>query len=254
MAKNERLDCVLGLVSHGADINAKDNQANTALHIAVELANVAVTKALLVFDADLSLVNNEGSTAWDLAMKKVEESGIMDFKDREGILYALYAIGAGGCSTPVGKNGQEIDFKKIRQSLAPQQKRLRSVFDEMLANKAQKMRSKKVEAGRNRGRLLSLDGGGMKGLVLTRMLLSMEKALEAPIPHCFDWVAGTSTGGILALALVTGKSVLECQCLYMKLKDKVFVGNKPYDSKPLENLLQEYFGSHTKMSEIQHPK
>ena len=86
------------------------------------------------------------------------------------------------------------------------------------------------------------------------MLLSMEKIWQTPISHCFDWVAGTSTGGILALALVTGKTVLECQILYMKLKDKVFVDSKPYNTKPLEELLQAEFGLETKMFDIKEPK
>lgn len=108
------------------------------------------------------------------------------------------------------------------------------------------------KSGKN-GRLLSLDGGGIKGLVLTRILLSMEKEFGVPIVHCFDWIAGTSTGGILALAIASGKSVLECQSLYFRLKDKVFVDSKPYSTKPLESLLQETFGL-TKMKDIQHPK
>ena len=41
------------------------------------------------------------------------------------------------------------------------------------------------------------------------MLLSMEKAWDAKIIDCFDWMAGTSTGGILALAL--GKVFIEIE-------------------------------------------
>lgn len=122
------------------------------------------------------------------------------------------------------------------------------MFDEVLANAVKKG----GKSGKN-GRLLSLDGGGIKGLVLTRMLLSMEKEFGVPIVHCFDWIAGTSTGGILALAIASGKSVLECQALYFRLKDKVFVDSKPYSTKPLEALLQETFGL-TKMKDIQNPK
>jgi patatin-like phospholipase/acyl hydrolase len=49
----------------------------------------------------------------------------------------------------------------------------------------------------------------------------MEQVWGVPIIHCFDWICGTSTGAILALALSSGKSVLECQALYFRLKDKV---------------------------------
>ena len=85
------------------------------------------------------------------------------------------------------------------------------------------------------------------------MLKSMEEIWETPINNCFDWVSGTSTGGILALALTTGKTVAECQNLYFKLKDKVFIASKPYDTKPLEDLLQEAFGM-VKMYDIKHTK
>ena len=85
------------------------------------------------------------------------------------------------------------------------------------------------------------------------MLRSMEEIWNIPINHCFDWISGTSTGGILALALSTGKTVSECQNIYFKLKDKVFIESKPYDTKPLEELLQESFGV-VKMYDIKHPK
>jgi len=54
------------------------------------------------------------------------------------------------------------------------------------------------------GRLLCLDGGGIRGLILAVILLELEKELGCPVIHCFDWVAGTSTGGILTLGLATG--------------------------------------------------
>ena len=63
-----------------------------------------------------------------------------------------------------------------------------------------------------------------------------------PTAQCFDWICGTSTGGMLALALASGKSVMDCQYLYMGLKDKVFVGSKPYSTKPMEELLKKEFG------------
>jgi patatin-like phospholipase/acyl hydrolase len=53
------------------------------------------------------------------------------------------------------------------------------------------------------------------------MLRSMEHIWGVPAVHCFDWICGTSTGAIFALALASGKTVAECQSLYMRLKDKV---------------------------------
>ena len=252
---HERLDCVLALITSGATIDAKDNAGNTALHLAVLAGNTSIVRALLVFEADFAAVNEEGDTAGQIATKKMEDSGVLDqfSKDREGVLFSLYAVGASGCGTPTDKKGQEYDFKKIKQSLTPRERRVRTLFDEMLAMKAKNSRAAK-DGESGGGRMLSLDGGGIKGVVLTRMLLSLEKVLEVPITHCFDWITGTSTGGILALALVSGKSVLDCQIMYLKLKDQVFVDSKPYPSKPLEELLKSELGTTTKMYDIKGQK
>lgn len=104
------------------------------------------------------------------------------------------------------------------------------------------------------GRLLCLDGGGIRGLVLVQMLLEIEKLLDRPIQHCFDWIAGTSTGGILALGLSSGKTLKECLCLYFRMKELAFVGSRPYPSDILESILKEALGTETKMSDIKGPK
>ncbi|MBD5071386.1 hypothetical protein GUF45_07015, partial [Xanthomonas citri pv. citri] len=74
--------------------------------------------------------------------------------------------------------------------------------------------------------------------------------LGRPIRECFDWICGTSTGGFLALMLSTGKSVKAVQTLYYSLKEKVFVGSRPYDSAPLEEVLRKEFGEEATMSSI----
>lgn len=70
----------------------------------------------------------------------------------------------------------------------------------------------------------------------------------------FDWVAGTSTGGILALALGAGKTMKQCMCLYLRMKEQAFIGSRPYTSDNLENLLKDTLGAHTVMTDIKHPK
>ena len=53
--------------------------------------------------------------------------------------------------------------------------------------------------------VLSLDGGGVRGLATSVYLFELEKRLKKPLSSKFDLVVGTSTGGIIALVI----SVLE---------------------------------------------
>jgi uncharacterized protein len=50
-------------------------------------------------------------------------------------------------------------------------------------------------------KILSIDGGGIRGIIPAIILASIEKRTEKPISQLFDLIAGTSTGGILALGL-----------------------------------------------------
>ena len=60
--------------------------------------------------------------------------------------------------------------------------------------------------------MLCLDGGGIKGLVLIQLLIALEREAGRPTRELFDWVSGTSTGGILALAIIHGEDCL-CVCV-----------------------------------------
>lgn len=50
-------------------------------------------------------------------------------------------------------------------------------------------------------RILSIDGGGVRGIIPAIILSSIEERTGKPISQLFDLIAGTSTGGILALGL-----------------------------------------------------
>lgn len=115
----------------------RDISGNTALHLAVTEANVSIVRALIAFDCDSMAKNEQGKSAWQLAEELMDKSGMMDFKDREGVLYSLFAAGVSGCSSPMDKSGHERDFKKMKALCSPSHKRVRSLFDEVLSQRAQ---------------------------------------------------------------------------------------------------------------------
>ncbi|BDA47659.1 probable calcium-independent phospholipase A2-gamma at C-terminar half [Coccomyxa sp. Obi] len=72
-------------------------------------------------------------------------------------------------------------------------------------------------------RILSMDGGGMKGIAIIRELRQLEQRTGRRIHELFDLVCGTSTGGILAVALALKQLSLEdCEQIYRNLGQKVF--------------------------------
>lgn len=88
-------------------------------------------------------------------------------------------------------------------------------------------------------RILSLDGGGIRGALTLGYLKKIETILQdkygAGYLLCdhFDLIGGTSTGSIIASALAVGKTVDEITRLYMDLGGKIF-GEKREWWNPLE--------------------
>ena len=71
-------------------------------------------------------------------------------------------------------------------------------------------------------RILCLDGGGVKGVLQASMLASLEDDLNVPIGGFFDLIAGTSTGGIIAIGLALGMTAGELLDLYEKRGPYIF--------------------------------
>ncbi|MBR9780956.1 MAG: patatin-like phospholipase family protein [Rhodospirillales bacterium] len=75
-------------------------------------------------------------------------------------------------------------------------------------------------------RILSIDGGGIRGVFPAAFLASLEEDVDQPIGSYFDLIAGTSTGGIIALGLGLGKTAAEIQELYEKHGPAIFGQDK----------------------------
>ncbi|MGB7433210.1 MAG: CBASS cGAMP-activated phospholipase [Ahrensia sp.] len=75
-------------------------------------------------------------------------------------------------------------------------------------------------------RILSIDGGGIKGTCPAAFLAALEEKLPKPVGSYFDLIAGTSTGGILAIGLGLGLSAKELHGLYIERGPEIFGESK----------------------------
>jgi patatin-like phospholipase/acyl hydrolase len=119
-------------------------------------------------------------------------------------------------------------------------------------------------------RILSVDGGGIRGILPITVLEGIEEHLQAEaegeevrLAEYFDIMAGTSTGGIITLGLNAGKSTTDLVRLYLDEGKKIFApvsawgkvksytGPK-YDARALEEVLQNQLGDKWLNESISH--
>ena len=112
-------------------------------------------------------------------------------------------------------------------------------------------------------RLLALDGGGIRGLVALELLAKLEAELRAALARprlvladYFHYIAGTSTGAIIATCLAWGMPVERVRALYLEHGRTLFTRAPPwrrlwyrFRAEPLAELLQHTFGSDTQLGD-----
>ena len=130
-------------------------------------------------------------------------------------------------------------------------------------------------------KILSIDGGGIRGIIPGQVLIALEHKLQtaskkpdAHLADFFDFFAGTSTGGILCLIYLCPDAddpsrsrftAQEAVDLYVKKGQDIFdvstwqqirsgngIFDEKYDAAPFEKLLKKYFGD-TRLSELRKP-
>jgi patatin-like phospholipase/acyl hydrolase len=74
-------------------------------------------------------------------------------------------------------------------------------------------------------RILSIDGGGLLGTLPAAFLAAIEEYTNRPIGDFFDLIAGTSTGGIIAIGLGMGMRASEVLKLYVEQGPSIFSQN-----------------------------
>ena len=193
---------------------------NTALHIAVLVRSEVLVKLLIVFDANLTVKNDQHQTALDLAHSEHAD-----------------------------------DIAKVIQDILDAQKEL-----EKDQPKVQRQQTAASAAEVLECLMLSLDGGGIRGLVFVQVLLEMEKRRKMLYPSGqtllsnFNWITGNSTGGIAALAFAAAKtSVVQGRKMYFDLKSEVLGGDPPISNDQVDKVFQKVYGKSATMSDIKEP-
>lgn len=138
------------------------------------------------------------------------------------------------------------------------------------------------EKTRQANKILSIDGGGIKGIVPATILVYLEEQIQKisgradlRIADCFDWIAGSSTGGILACFYLlpdperpgrpklSAKEALEryleqgqgaFQRTYrQQLRNKLGIASEEYSHRMLERQLKRTIGKEVRLSELVRP-
>uniref|UniRef100_A0A4W3IWL6 Patatin like phospholipase domain containing 8 n=1 Tax=Callorhinchus milii TaxID=7868 RepID=A0A4W3IWL6_CALMI len=143
----------------------------------------------------------------------------------------------------------------VKEKVIPCLLRLRQVSDEVLQETVREALALVGYTDPVKGhgiRVLSIDGGGTRGLVALQTLRQLEQLTGKPVYQLFDYICGVSTGAILAFMLgLFHISLDECEEMYHKLgsdvfKQNVIVGTMKmswshafYESEPWEKILKE---------------
>lgn len=135
------------------------------------------------------------------------------------------------------------------------------MFTERRANSKKTRRTKLPWPKTKPYKILALDGGGIRGVYGACLLARIESQITkgTPIANYFDTIAGTSTGGIIAIGLGLGIKTDEIEALYRKDGARIFkqpnhwkynilklfswIRRPLYDYNELERLLKQTFGS-----------
>lgn len=106
-----------------------------------------------------------------------------------------------------------------------------------------------------RFQILALDGGGYRGMFAAAVLECLEADLGISVRDHFDLIAGTSTGGIIALGLGAGLSPAEIASFYLEHGAEIFPGRisraarrvlaSKYSSDSLRDALEQVLGDRT---------
>ena len=212
-------ECCMYLLLGGSDPNkVHHSTGNTSLHLAVLQGNPTLVKMLLVFNAEVAISNNKGKTALD-------------------------------CAKRLGSK----EIQEILELADKRQKKSKLYFESNT--------SVPEPRGSKDTYLLSMDGGGIKAFNIAQALVAIESRMQQLNPKCepfisyFDYVAGTSSGGIAALLLAyTDATPYTSRAVVYKIITDVFAESKSKRGDKMKEYLQEILPEDFCMAKVQCPR
>ena len=190
---------------------------DTALHIAVRLANITLVKLLLAYKADPTVPNAADETPISIADK-------LTCKNAKDICNALEEI---------NKYQARTKTYYLQNTELPEPKNSSDVF------------------------LLSLDGGGMRSVVMCHMLTAIENRMKElsnsckPLRSYFDYIAGTSAGAIIGSLLLYADVPIPLAGMYLyKFMVDVFGSPKSERGVKLRDYLVDLVKEETTLSDL----
>lgn len=99
---------------------------------------------------------------------------------------------------------------------------------------------------------IAIDGGGIRGVIVTQALTELERHLRQPVYDIFRLCVGTSTGSIISAGIAAGLTAEEMNTLYINMGETIFPNSLRkmlfpltryrYSAAPFEHALEARFG------------
>jgi hypothetical protein len=231
-------------------------------------ANIGVLKSFIklkqyqeAYDFSYRLVSYEGTSSKNSDYFYYLAVALRHLGHFEIALHAIRSAEEYGNSTNIDKEKGIITRLKEKQSINPEK------FSEFHKNyKRMLLNEKTKRENLLKYKVISLDGGGIRGILPAMILCEIEKRLASPLVYCVDAFAGTSTGAIIAAGLslpvseASNKPCLVASDIFEFYvnKGKQIFSNNPfnlvynnykYNSENLYNVLKDVIKENRYMNE-----
>ena len=234
-------------------LNAPNGKGFTPLMIAVKKGYLNSAMSLLAAGADPNICHREtGNTALHLAA----EAG------NQTLVKLLLVFGA---DLKIKNKAGKTPLLLTRSSNDPDADTCVEVLSEIAGYEDSKSKLsfsfEPCSIPKDSVFLLSMDGGGVRGLITCQTLIALVTRMKQLQPDCgplqsyFDYIAGTSAGAIIALGLSHTHSTPELgRILFFQFAVDVFEDTPTFSSESIETYLKKAYGADLKISDSVKPR